>query len=85
MLANNFLDYESVRPLGKLGDTLTKVDLSSNQVTDSHNYPNNLFDLITSLRVLDGRDKDGKEVLEDLDNFDEYEEERGVSKNGTTA
>lgn len=81
-----------MKPLSKLGDTLTKLDLSANQVADLHNYPKNMFDLITSLKSIDGRDVDGKEVYDDiLDDFEELDEEeriplylkKGASKKGT--
>jgi hypothetical protein len=79
-LANNFLDYDSVRPLGRLGDTLTKVDLSSNQVADSYNYPKNLFDLVTSLKVVDGKDQDSN-VLP-FEEEDDFKQEKSGKKGG---
>lgn len=79
ILANNFLDLDSVKPLSKLGDTLTKVDLSANQVADSFYYPKNIFDMVTSLKSVDGRDIDGKEVYDEvIDDFEELDAEERI-------
>ena len=81
-LSNNFLnDLESLKPLGKLGDTLTRLDLSANPVADVNGYRESMFELIPSLYVLDGLDRHGNEVLDEQvvakidDQDDEYDEE----------
>ncbi|TNV87943.1 hypothetical protein FGO68_gene15686 [Halteria grandinella] len=79
ILANNFLDFDSVKPLAKLGDTLTKLDLSANQLAEAAAYPKNLFDLVTSLKSVDGRDIDGKDCYDDIvDDFEDLDENERI-------
>lgn len=87
-LSNNFLnDLESLKPLGKLGDTLTRLDLSANPVSDVNGYRESMFELIPSLYVLDGLDRLGNEVVDervvkiDDDQDDEYDDEEESSEN----
>jgi hypothetical protein len=67
-LGNNFLtDLDSLKPLGKsTADTLERVDLSANPVTDLHGYRDFLFDMLPLLQVLDGLDRSGLEDYADL-------------------
>ncbi len=67
-MGNNFLsDLDSLKPLGKsTADTLERVDLSANPVTDVHGYRDFMFDMLPLLQVLDGLDRSGLEDYADL-------------------
>ena len=67
-LGNNFLsDLDSLKPLGKsTADTLERVDLSANPVTDVHGYRDFMFDILPLLQILDGLDRSGLEDYADL-------------------
>lgn len=48
-------------------------------MADVQNYPKNMFDLITSLKSMDGRDVEGKDVYDEiLDDFEELDEEERI-------
>jgi hypothetical protein len=72
-LGNNFLsDFESLKPLGKsTADTLERVDLSANPVTEVSGYRDFMFEMLPMLQVLDGLDRSGVEdyadIVHDLD------------------
>jgi acidic leucine-rich nuclear phosphoprotein 32 family protein B len=72
-LGNNFLsDFESLKPLGKsTADTLERVDLSANPVSEVSGYRDFMFEMLPMLQVLDGLDRSGVEdyadILHDLD------------------
>ena len=58
---------DSLKPLGKsTADTLERVDLSANPVTDVHGYRDFMFDMLPLLQVLDGLDRSGLEDYADL-------------------
>lgn len=65
-------DLDSLKPLGKsTADTLERVDLSANPVTDVNGYRDFMFEMLPMLQVLDGLDRSGVEdyadVVHDLD------------------
>ncbi|CDW83824.1 leucine rich repeat protein [Stylonychia lemnae] len=76
-LGNNMIkpEWESLKmPLTKLGETLISLDLSANLIGEIQNnyYREQIFELLPVLEVLDGYDKDNKEVYSDNDEDDEY-------------
>ena len=86
-LGNNLIktEWENLKiPLVKLGETLISLDLSSNPISENSNryYREQIFEMVPLLEVLDGYDKDNKEVYSDIE--DEGEEEkprkRGIKK-----
>lgn len=77
-LANNSLDMDSMKStLVKLGDTLTKLDLSGNPVTHHVNYRETLFELVPSLQFIDGLDREGR--------IKDFYEEDGSDVDATSA
>jgi acidic leucine-rich nuclear phosphoprotein 32 family protein B/acidic leucine-rich nuclear phosphoprotein 32 family protein E len=54
---------------------LDAIDLESNPIADDDDYPNIIFDLLTNVTYIDGKDKDGEEL--ESDGSDEDEEEDG--------
>ena len=73
-LSNNRIEKISdLEPLAGL-PALMVLDLFQNPVTTVENYRQQVFDLCTSLKYLDGMDKDGNE-MEDYGEDDEEEEE----------
>jgi acidic leucine-rich nuclear phosphoprotein 32 family protein A/C/D len=62
-LGNNLIrNFDNLKQLGKV-DGLINLDLSSNPVTEVQDYREALFELIPSLEVLDGLDKEGQEQI----------------------
>lgn len=61
---NKIKDFEELKPLASL-EKLETLDLFNNEVTTSENYRNNVFQLIPSLKFLDGFDKDDNEAPTD--------------------
>ena len=76
------LENNNIRTLAKLkclaGHKITKIYLFGNPVATNANYKNELFDLIPTLKAIDGTDKNGEEVestiyTEEEDEEKEYE------------
>lgn len=63
---NKIKDFDELKPLKSL-EKLEVLDLFNNEVTSSENYRNNIFELIPSLKYLDGFDKDDDEAPSDDD------------------
>lgn len=63
---NKIKDFDELKPLKSL-EKLEVLDLFNNEVTSSENYRNNIFELIPSLKYLDGFDKDDDEAPSDED------------------
>jgi hypothetical protein len=72
-LSNNFIsDFDALKPLGRsTADTLVKVDLSANPVVELHGYREYVFELLPAVEVLDGCDRLGEQVYEDIYGADE--------------
>ncbi|XP_078666948.1 acidic leucine-rich nuclear phosphoprotein 32 family member A-like isoform X12 [Branchiostoma floridae x Branchiostoma belcheri] len=77
---NKIKDLETLEPL-KDFQTLKNLDLFNCEVTQMENYRENVFNLIPSLKYLDGYDRADKEAddssVEDEDEDDEDEDEDG--------
>ncbi|XP_078578653.1 acidic leucine-rich nuclear phosphoprotein 32 family member A-like isoform X8 [Branchiostoma floridae x Branchiostoma japonicum] len=77
---NKIKDLETLEPL-KDFQTLKNLDLFNCEVTQIENYRENVFNLIPSLKYLDGYDRADKEAddssVEDEDEDDEDEDEDG--------
>ena len=63
---NKIKDSEELKPLATL-EKLEILDLFNNDVTTTENYRNNVFQLIPSLKYLDGFDKRDEEAPSDDD------------------
>jgi acidic leucine-rich nuclear phosphoprotein 32 family protein A/C/D len=63
---NKIKDFEELKSLASL-EKLEILDLFNNEVTSVENYRNNVFQLIPSLKFLDGFDKDDNEAPSDED------------------
>ncbi|KAG5677199.1 hypothetical protein PVAND_006978 [Polypedilum vanderplanki] len=63
---NKIKDFDELKPLASL-EKLEILDLFNNEVTSVENYRNNVFQLIPSLKFLDGFDKDDNEAPSDED------------------
>lgn len=66
-------------------DNLRSLDLTGNPVTEIKDYKEKVQDIFPNLEVLDGYDKDGKEVIsEDEDEYgdehDDYEEDEDAEE-----
>lgn len=61
---NKIKDFDELKPLASL-EKLEILDLFNNEVTSTENYRNNVFRLISSLKFLDGFDKDDNEAPSD--------------------
>ena len=82
-LGNNLIkaEWESLKtPLVKLGESLISLDLSANSISEiqSSYYREQLFEMLPLLEVLDGYDKDNKEVYSDIE--DDGEDEKQVNR-----
>lgn len=76
---NKIKDFEELKPLSSL-EKLEILDLFNNEVTQADNYRNNVFQMIPSLKFLDGFDKDDNEAPsddEDEINGNDDEEDEG--------
>ncbi|CAH1252105.1 ANP32B [Branchiostoma lanceolatum] len=77
---NKIKDLETLEPL-KDFQTLKNLDLFNCEVTQIENYRENVFNLIPSLKYLDGYDRADKEAddssVEDEDEDDDEEDEDG--------
>jgi acidic leucine-rich nuclear phosphoprotein 32 family member A/C/D len=76
---NKIKDFDELKPLSSL-DKLEILDLFNNEVTQAENYRTNVFELIPSLKFLDGFDKDDNEAPsddEDEINGNDDEEDEG--------
>lgn len=61
---NRIKDFEELQPLKEL-ENLEVLDLFNNEVTMTPNYRDKIFELIPSLKYLDGFDKDDAEAPSD--------------------
>lgn len=77
-LANNFLgELDSLRPLGKLSDSLESLDVSANPVADLPGYRDSLFEWgAPTLQTIDGIDREGKEVFEESEDDESPDKKR---------
>lgn len=77
---NRIKDFDELKPLKDL-ENLEVLDLFNNEVTMTQNYREKIFELIPSLKYLDGFDKEDLEAPsddEDEANFDAEEEEESL-------
>ncbi|XP_065079339.1 acidic leucine-rich nuclear phosphoprotein 32 family member A isoform X2 [Ochlerotatus camptorhynchus] len=77
MSGNRIKDFEELKPLKDL-ENLEVLDLFNNEVTMTQNYREKIFELIPSLKYLDGFDKEDLEAPSDEEEADfgaEEEEE----------
>lgn len=61
---NRIKDFDELKPLKEL-ENLEVLDLFNNEVTVTESYRDKIFELIPSLKYLDGFDKDDKEAPSD--------------------
>jgi hypothetical protein len=73
------LENNNIRTLAKLkclaGHKITKIYLFGNPVATNANYKNELFELIPTLKTIDGTDKNGEPVESTVYGDEEDEEE----------
>uniref|UniRef100_A0A2M3Z819 Putative microtubule binding protein n=1 Tax=Anopheles braziliensis TaxID=58242 RepID=A0A2M3Z819_9DIPT len=70
---NRIKDFDELKPLQNLGN-LEVLDLFNNQVTLVENYRDKIFQLLPSLKYLDGFDKDFAEAPSDEEEIVEEED-----------
>ncbi|XP_065079340.1 acidic leucine-rich nuclear phosphoprotein 32 family member A isoform X3 [Ochlerotatus camptorhynchus] len=69
MSGNRIKDFEELKPLKDL-ENLEVLDLFNNEVTMTQNYREKIFELIPSLKYLDGFDKEDLEAPSDEEEAD---------------
>ena len=73
---NKFKDFDTLKPLTDL--QLTHLDVDGNEFTDSkEDFRKKVFDLLPSLVLLDGADKDGMESNSDDEDIENEEDDLG--------
>lgn len=80
---NKIKDFEELKPLTEFSN-LTTLDLFNNELTATENYKQKIFELIPSLKYLDGFDAEENECVsegEDEDIHDEEGESEGEMMN----
>eukprot|EP01017_Pseudomicrothorax_dubius_P026442 TRINITY_DN2950_c0_g1_i2.p1 TRINITY_DN2950_c0_g1~~TRINITY_DN2950_c0_g1_i2.p1 ORF type:complete len:186 (+),score=74.53 TRINITY_DN2950_c0_g1_i2:149-706(+) len=81
LIENQIKDANELKPLASL--PLEHIELAENEIAKTDGYRAKVFEVIKTLEVVDGFDKEGNEVQDDLeggedddDDGEEYEEER---------
>jgi len=81
---NKFKDFDSLKPLADL--QLTHLDVDGNEFSESkEEFRKKMFELLPSLVLLDGADKDGVEVNSDDDEDNEEDDEEDLSEEEESA
>ena len=62
--------------------SLTSLDLFNCPLTEFNSYRDKLWSLLPKLNVLDGYDREGKEVVDDYEDEEEEEEEEEEGESG---
>ena len=81
---NKFKEFDTLKPLTDL--QLTHLDMVGNEFSESkEEFRKNVFELLPSLVLLDGADKDGVEANSDDDEDDEEDEDEDLGEEEESA
>jgi Leucine-rich repeat (LRR) protein len=79
LAGNQISDFKELAPLSTLENLIT-LDLFGNPLTEAENYKARVFEMFSSLKVLDGCDKNGDEVsVASEDDSESSDEENDLS------
>eukprot|EP00389_Voromonas_pontica_P004855 GDKH01007226.1.p1 GENE.GDKH01007226.1~~GDKH01007226.1.p1 ORF type:complete len:281 (+),score=66.69 GDKH01007226.1:120-962(+) len=76
---NHLKSLSDLEPLKQLSH-LKKLELTYCPVSEVEGYPQNVWDMLPSLKVLDGKDREGKDVEDDDDDEESDESEPEVAQ-----